>query len=985
MEPFENVIQLEESIEYPDGYNVITVTGTGDVRSEQIFSRVSVIGPATLGSAGEIGTCSVSITDINSANPFEYTSEEESASASSPYEASASKYIVLISGVWEVGSSQADKDHAIPLDMVVFEGTKIHISEEFVSALAPAGYGTGLVNKSVWVEYIGCSSVAMATGAQTEDDWWDHLGAAPPTDESDPTDVGGAFYADSAGQYVIDDNAIPIPNTTGQTVTVPVYFKAKAGANGTATINAAYDGIDDAWRITIGMGGNGFSVNVTATPSSIPAGTSSIVELRCRDAGGAAIIGETAEFDIISGGGSLQGSTALLERVNDITEEVTSSSFTSLSLGYPVINITSITAPAWTWDGTYEIDESGAVTFVGNPLPFNEYPVTVVYDYGGYACCTYTAAADATLDSTIYISGRVGATNGLAAITICATSLSDYGTITITPTPATIAKSGTSDLLIVACTDTDAPAEGSITLGAGPYGSTAPRAVALTTEAIVAGAGTIQDRRTVTVDYPIVSVTSVTFLGTDYAVESFAGKTITLTEAGSLPVVSGTAEVNYTAGGIARAVYTAANRDYYAFITASHTFTSSTILIDGEPATALVEASCGITVGDGVHPGTIRISLFNFYGNQYSGYKKLNVDGITYYYEGHWDEIPESLHCPFLPERETKVYALLEVADINGQFQRTSGKTLTFSKSTLISGVSVYPATAVTDNEGLAFVYLKTTTSGTGSVNVCASYLGTEGQVDIPVGWSNPTVIEYVTIPLNRITATLSPTTTRTGNNALFTVTGTGGAVWLTDAGAANACDLSGRVSVDTFLSNAPLVLNFFNSLCDTDIVDVAIQNGTGSGTVSMEIDWSRMRRLDPFAEIGVIPQTGGEGWDYSHVYLKAMWPCSANNLLEQRDEIIIKSATGLPVSGATVTIQGVQKTTDSWGVATFTGLPPGTWPVTITHPNYLDSTADGDVTNDTYTVQAVVTSDREFQLADMSLDVMISVKIPRYVAEYIL
>lgn len=943
MDPFENVVQLDESIEYPDGFNCVTIEGTGDERQDRVFSGLSLTAlPGVVSSNGaSYVTCTVTISDRNALNPFEWTTEFEECSTDDPFQIVASKYIQEVIGLWE----EEGKINAIPVQ--VTEGKKLKIADNFVSAYAPEGYGYGLYYRAAWLEYTASASVTIATGANNEDEWWLDI---EETQTDDVNDVSGIFYDSTDITDELVDNEIQIPNISGRSATVVAYFVPELGTSGEATINAEYDSQSVSAKVTVTDGGsNGYNIDLSANPSSIPPGSESTIEARVSNSDGSPVVDRSITFDVFSGPGGVYGGPVNLKREYDQEEEVDSSAdsdgkFNTFSVQYPIMRINSIVSPGFTWNGKAKITDGSTVTLDGQEFSMEITPLTVNYDYGGYATVVLMSSQSAKVDDEIVVSGTVGGNNALVRVSISEPPTS-VGTVEISSNPTSCVKAGTTDLAIVAY-DSFGPATGTVVLTVAPEGRTSPKTVRLSTVPIVDEMANIANRVEVNTEFPITNITSVKYDNLSYQVASFACKTITLEPPG-LPVSLGTAVVTYTSGGRATAEFNAADRDYIAYVTATKPFP--------DPETGVMVDSldtCAITVGAGVDPGTIGIEV---------------------------TANPESGN----PGISSQITAYVTKANELGEPEPVTSGTLKWSFTTEAVGVSLADEEGQI-SDGYARTVLYTSAKSTGSITVTGEYLGVSDtcSVEIKGGTTKPETTKHDTtiVPIAHIYGTIDPGNLPSGGTSGNSIAGMlfvegGVVVNVEKLGAAEGCDEDGGTNTDPFFGKPLTLLVYGSGYYAGRIVSAEVSGAS--------INYDLMRRMQPFQRPSWDQET--DRWDFSALYLDLVWSSTINTEDKTEFEIqIVTEYDDSPISGATVTIAGQSATSDSNGIARFTQLPVGNHTMYIKHPNFRDNQAgvpggsgvyDYDASNDTYIVTKAA-STKKFIVSKMDVDIYVRFEV---------
>lgn len=900
---YKEVTQLSEDMEYPEGYNVVEITGTGDERTARVFPTITITGPTGISSDGKtVAKLTVRITDTNSSNPFYLEPDQvEEVTPSGPQDIETQYHIKTLKGVYlDAGMTQE-----IPMQYLSHSENMIHIADGWTEPGAPANW-IGLYHIQAWVKYDGQHTVSIEDGLQTVDRWWSRAG----DDESETeSDVSGKMYFDAAGVEEVTSGEIPIPNLEGQSTTVYFYYRPDAGESGIAYLNAEWGDSTDMWQINVTMGSySGSSISLSPEPSTIAPGATSVVTATVTNANGGPVTTGSVKFYIQSGKGSYSPASASLSTYTGQEDEVMSSSKTEFSLPNPPVKISAISiigntegfAGGGGWNG--QITISGTTcTFKSQELTADQVPMLVTYDWGGKCSTTYTATGAGDGDK-IYFGGTLGGgVNNICTIEIDEDAGDDGG-------------DGDASLDINAESPIDRGGESAVTCIAtnsdGEYVTSGisytltPRRGTLSMKGdnttITDEEGSISSMTEVSVNYPVASVSKVEYNSQTYAVRSFDGTTITI--ATSFGVTTGTALVTYTTAGVSRGTYHAEDDNYEVTITAMY---------DGaEPD------SCIIQVGDGedggsfttaADPGTIKAG------------EKSTIKGTV----------------------------------IEGG-NPAPNKTVTFDK---VSGPGTLSANSdLTDAEGVASVSLTTTKAGgKGTAKINVTYGGDTQTVDVTVDISDDEKGDQedtMELPPIVITGWVDP--------AKKEYQLTGGAT-VTDWGIADSCDEFGGYDGDPANAGYDGYVKIYSNDNDAfawDIVSVAVSGGTFAPDA--------MEQMDPFfldsLEIGV------------------PWTFVANTARNQTLQVTDQRDSTIPIVGATVTIGGQTVSTDGNGVATFSGLSPGTYQISITHPNYKDNRSgavggtgifDDDTTNDEYIVSNY--SEAPWLLQKMDINISIT------------
>lgn len=640
---YEEVVQLGEDMEYPEGYNVVEIVGNGDSRQTRIWPTVTITGPTSLISDGTtVYAYEIKIFDPNADNPFYLGPNQfEAASVSSPQEMTVSNLIVRIHGVYE---DQA-KTKQVPPEYVVFTENKIAILDGWS---ADGADWDGLYLQQAWVEYDGQYGCAVEDGNQVAKRWW----VRPGDDESvTERDVSGTLFLDPEGLHECTASEVPIPNGPGQHATTYVYYRPDGGEAGVAYLNAAWGGIPATTTSVVyaGAGASNISLELTPEPGSIGLHETSTLTAIARYSGGGPVTTGAGSFYVYKGGGQIiEARASFTSKSGEIETVYTSVNSStglrdSFSLAYPIIKITSITAigGGFTWNGQAVI-EGSSVTLVDQEFPEDTIPITVVYTWGGLATAKYRPGGVDKLDDKIYCGFRHRGHNVMCEITI-GTGSAGKGSLSIQAVDSSLAYSESTTLILTAANQDGSAASAidppaSLTLvdrTSSKNCSLGSTNVRFGTKTLSAVEGSVNSLTTFSVPYAPTSAASFTdieFLSVHYTAKSINGTTVEINE--TFPITTGTLTCNYTAKGYGEATFNAGTTDGTAYVlarwaeadpdTETLTISASGSGADGNLSISPDDSSLGwagqttirIAATDGAGaPGSGTVSLSNIYGS----------------------------------------------------------------------------------------------------------------------------------------------------------------------------------------------------------------------------------------------------------------------------------------------------------------------------------------------------------------------------------
>jgi len=564
---YDEVIQVSEDMEYPEGYNSIEVYGGGDSRQERIFATVKITGPTSITSDGRtLAAFKIEVHDPNADNPFYVESNTtEEGSLIGPQEMTVQNWIINLHGVYE----DQYKEKPIPFEYLTFDQNKIRILDGWSSSDVPLDVTgkpkwQGLFYQQAWVEYDGQLSLSVEDGLQVTERWWVYSGDDERQTEKD---VSGVLFIDSEGKRECTSSSVPIPNTYGKDAVTYVYFRPDSGESGTAYVNAAYDSVPAVASIVVyaGSGLDNISFSLQADPSTISLTETSDLIVSATTASGSPVVSGTGSFYVYKGGGNIVGSNPNFRIVTGEVEEVytsyneTTSKRSDFSLSKPISKITSIVAVGggFVWNGKATISGT-SVSLVDQEFSADVIPITVTYNYGGYASAAYKPGGADKIDDKIYCGFTCGGHNALCEITIGESSSSSSGSLSVTAEESSLAYNGTTSIIVTAENADGSAGTGTVNLSVVNGGRVSSTSVNLGTKSFVGAEGSINSLTTFTLPYPIHStnsISSISFLGDTYYAASINDTTVTIT--GNFGVTSGTLTCNYTAKGYGETVFTA--------------------------------------------------------------------------------------------------------------------------------------------------------------------------------------------------------------------------------------------------------------------------------------------------------------------------------------------------------------------------------------------------------------------------------------------
>jgi hypothetical protein len=256
--------------------------------------------------------------------------------------------------------------------------------------------------------------------------------------------------------------------------------------------------------------------------------------------------------------GTFTYDTTITNERKVINEEQTASDRQHVSVEYPISSIFDITSI----DGNIEYDvesfEGRRITFL-SLLPFSNTRVLVTYKALGIATNTLTINSDNMTTLGVedgverYIHAFVDHIRDSITIKFNYGQPDSGYNVSLSVSTSTIEGNGSTECEVVATTSGGSPVDAGTSVYWDideNYGSFYRNESVIGTKSVIDEEQTSRDIKTVNVTYPISSITSVTLRGggTAYAVESFDGTTITLTDV--LPFNDTVVWVTYVGAGV---------------------------------------------------------------------------------------------------------------------------------------------------------------------------------------------------------------------------------------------------------------------------------------------------------------------------------------------------------------------------------------------------------------------------------------------------
>lgn len=562
---FDEVIQLDESVEYPEGYNAIVVEGTGDEGGIEMFVKVRItVTPASITADGEAAFgIMAEVFDPSNPTAIECHPITEETSAPDQWYVETGSLIKSLTGVWYSEGNNVKGDEITNLVKTYDQGGTII---EFSSPLD---------RPLLIIEYIGNDGVSFDTSNpllefQNRED-----------SEFELPSISGEFKP--VPPIMVDDIYDPDVSDEQNYAKVYTTFVPAYDQNGIGYITAKWrNGYATALINVIG-GPATFDIDIKADPSAIPTYSHSKIMLTVTQSG-EPVSGKSVTFSIWDGGehGYIRPTTTTLKSEESVEEVTTSKDFSTmtsyLNVANPIISITKIMCLSQNVTAYASVDPDDRTRINFDPaFGFEEVICEVTYEYGGVAFTFFYSNGEPTedpvtqIDNPVIIRGACEGRDKVCSVTV--TPGSDKRGLTIAADPSslplrtgplpphgeTMPPDNGESYLTIALEDPDGlPLNGATVhlIVSNPEsggGTISPSSVVTKTKEETETA-TPSDAYHVSVAHPISSVASVKQMGDTVAVASFNGKEIAFSS--PLPHLLEDCVIEYTWGGFGGAYYT---------------------------------------------------------------------------------------------------------------------------------------------------------------------------------------------------------------------------------------------------------------------------------------------------------------------------------------------------------------------------------------------------------------------------------------------
>lgn len=408
MPNWNEVIQVGDEISYPDGFNQITVEGTGDEGSLKTsrYPSISITAsPANMSSDGiATSIITASVTDYDDLEFYRVQELVEDITSTSLIEVAVGKYIVAIEGtlstleemgIYEYDGSTDINGKPIPGAKLQVDPFKPFYRQRIKLAVTRVAGQTS----RYLVIYKGVAATTFNVGA--ENTTWYPIEEFPPVDPpwtpTNPSEPGGTILPSLCpfgSPGLVPGTWVESTQISGGYERDFVEFMPDRGSAGVATVNVNYKGYKNSVRITVADGDplGDASIRLQAEPSSIEIRKEdSVVEcvVVTADNTDPGPVGVT--FDLYSSPAPPEwgnvvwkgGREATLGLVTKSVETNSSDNLT-ISVNYlidAVLDIVAVPEPTdtwtWTWNNTCVIEGTMIHLSEGNELPLDATPVEV--------------------------------------------------------------------------------------------------------------------------------------------------------------------------------------------------------------------------------------------------------------------------------------------------------------------------------------------------------------------------------------------------------------------------------------------------------------------------------------------------------------------------------------------------------------------------------------------------------------------------------
>lgn len=425
----DHIVQLSETVEFPEGYNAVLVEGYDDATAGREFPtpfptiHLSV-SPSSVKADGKSRVdLGATVREADGSVPTPQPIIDEQTRASDPYTVSVSKMIQSVTGVWM--DADGNGTHGAAVGVLGFEGREIRLAgpipweEVVVSYVGGPSVTFSLQSIDQPVEssaqgslLVGFGGSGSGTGSSSTAD--EDAGFSGTFDPSEALVVGGLATA----------TLIPSAGQGGKMNVIAAYGKVRA-----SVLLSAYSGqISD------------YGLTVWAAPTETNPGGESQITAQLQNRDGGPVLGAPVSFSVYSGGGAISNSSGTTDNLI-VEETVISISKQHVVASEPIAKIEQISVVGG--GGVSVQSVKGTTILLSNLLSADNLPIFIRYRTGGKATAVFTAGAA----GKAYIQAKSGGAQGMCAVTVLAVGAASSGGTTFTPPSkkGTIAEAGILD------------------------------------------------------------------------------------------------------------------------------------------------------------------------------------------------------------------------------------------------------------------------------------------------------------------------------------------------------------------------------------------------------------------------------------------------------------------------------------------------------------------------------------------------------------
>lgn len=553
MNTIEKIIQISEDVEYPDGYNAVTIESNGDSPGIDIFKAVVV-----RLSADEVpadGNHQINVTaEIWDDDAKELTVREfkEDTQAGDALSVSVGNYIDKSKPI--AVHEYAGTVEGVPL----FTGPQIPIQRKADGTLKIDG--SQIYIDEDWIQqqnlYPDRPNVPGLFWTRVAVRYWGSNTATFGTESIEELDLAGDLREFNLSGEFTTDGEEGKTETLAKSVVRSIFTPA-AGADGMGYITCSYKNAVGKAKLKVGNAEDeGLSLTMEADPSSVKVGQPSLVkaEVTFTNAKGdtTPVLEGTVTFSLYKGDGELSRFTAPLEIETDIEEEsAPEEAGDPISVSKVPSNIQFIKDPLGNEVQYSKID---GTDIFGPFQPKVNY--TIKYDGGGVATTQFVA--DSIGDGEAIVLGYFKSKQEFVEIAIEEGTYFEEG-LSLEADPPTLTYDGEESKLLCVLTDAEGNADNGTTIhlyNTAGHGRVTPGTVITKTIPVEEEEASVEDANTVSVTYPVSEgACHIEFNGQNFRCEPGPGNTLILQEEFPEHIYPVPVTAWYVSGGRAESKY----------------------------------------------------------------------------------------------------------------------------------------------------------------------------------------------------------------------------------------------------------------------------------------------------------------------------------------------------------------------------------------------------------------------------------------------